>query len=97
MAKIIRVRVVTNEGQAVSDEAVSIRAPGELGYLGILYNHAPLVTTLKPGLLSWRRPNGENRVLLVGSGLLEVVKNQVTVLTDSMTEAASVAHPHAPI
>lgn len=84
----IRIRIVTNEGEVVSDEAVSVRAPGELGYLGILYNHAPLVTTLKPGKFTWRRPNGEERLVLVGEGLLEVNRNQVTVLTETVTQQA---------
>ncbi len=85
MAKTIRVRVITNEGQAVADEAVSIRAPGEIGYLGILHNHAPLVTTLRPGMLQWRRPDGDTRTLRIGAGLLEITKNQFTVLTDAVT------------
>ena len=87
MARTIHVRVITNEGQAVADEAVSIRAPGEIGYLGILYNHAPLVTTLQPGTLRWRRPDGETRTLHIGTGLLEITKNQLTVLTDSIAAA----------
>ncbi|PIQ83924.1 MAG: hypothetical protein COV75_04810 [Candidatus Omnitrophica bacterium CG11_big_fil_rev_8_21_14_0_20_63_9] len=84
----IRIRIVTNEGEAVADEAVSVRAPGELGYLGILYNHAPLVTTLKPGKFTWRRPSGEERLVFVGEGLLEVNRNQVTVLTETVTQQA---------
>ena len=89
MARTIQVRVITNEGQALADEAVSIRAPGELGYLGILYNHAPLVTTLRPGQLTWRTPQGTSRTFLVGEGLLEIVKNQLTILTGTLSEAAT--------
>lgn len=85
MARTIQVRVITNEGQAVADEAVSIRAPGELGYLGILYHHAPLVTTIKPGRFTWRRPSGETQMLMVGAGLLEVFRNTVTLLTDQIS------------
>ena len=86
MARTINVRVITNEGLAVSDEVVSIRAPGALGSLGILYNHAPLVTTLVPGVLRWRRPTGETHTVRVGSGLLEVTRNQVTSLTEQISE-----------
>ena len=86
MARTIQVRVITNEGQALADEAVSIRAPGELGYLGILYNHAPLVTTLQPGRFTWRRPSGETLALQVEQGLLEIAHNQLTVLTASVSE-----------
>ena len=79
-------RVLTAEGLALKDEAVSVIAPGEPGYLGILRNHAPLVTTLKPGVLSWRRPDGPRQAARIGYGLLEVVRNRVTVLTDVVSE-----------
>ena len=85
MDRAIHLRVLTDAGVALEDEAVSIVAPGELGFLGILYNHAPLVTTLQPGTLTWRRPNGTSQQLHVDAGLLEVVKNRVTVLTDRAT------------
>ena len=81
MDKTIALRVLTGEGLAVADEALSIIAPGELGYLGILRNHAPLVTTLGRGRLTWRRPDGASQTLNVDSGFLEVVQNHVTVLT----------------
>ncbi len=85
MARTIQVRVITNEGQAVADEAVSVQAPGEVGYLGILYNHAPLVTTIKPGRFTWRRPSGETQTLTVGTGLMEVAGNTVTLLTEQFS------------
>ncbi len=86
MARTIRVRVITNEGQALVDEAVSVVAPGEIGYVGFLYNHAPLVTTLMPGVLRWRTPEGHTRRIRVQEGLLEIVKNQLTVLTSAVAE-----------
>ena len=82
MDRAIHLRILTDAGVALDDEAVSIVAPGELGYLGILHNHAPLVTTLQPGTLTWRRPNGQSRTQRIGSGLLEIVSNRCTVLTD---------------
>ena len=87
MADAITLRVLTQAGPAIEDEAVSIIAPGEVGYLGILRNHAPLVTTLKPGTLTWRRPDGDQRAVRLGSGLLEVQRNHVTILTEEVSEA----------
>ena len=83
--RTITLRVVTQEGLAFEEPATAIRAPGEVGYLGILRNHAPLVTTLTPGILSWRRPDGPRQAARVGVGLLEVVKNRVTILTDTVS------------
>ena len=93
MASPIALHVLTQEGTAVEDEAVSIIAPGEPGYLGILRNHAPLVTTLKPGKLSWRKSDGTTRLLRIGDGLLEITKNRCTVLTSSVSESTP-APPH---
>ena len=87
MANLITLRVLTSSGQAVEDEAVSIIAPGEVGYLGILRNHAPLVTTLKPGTLTWRRPDGATRTRHIGNGLLEVQRNHVTILAETVSGA----------
>ncbi|MBI3011005.1 MAG: hypothetical protein HYY58_00740 [Candidatus Omnitrophica bacterium] len=86
MASPITLRVLTPEGLALQDDAVSVIAPGEPGYLGMLRNHAPLVTTLKSGKLTWRRPGGDTRTRRIGVGLLEVVRNQVTILTESVAE-----------
>ncbi len=86
MADAIHVRVLTDAGMLLEDDAVSVIAPGEVGYLGMLRNHAPLVTTLVPGKLIWRRQDGSSATALVGSGLLEIQRNQLTLLTDSFTE-----------
>ena len=82
----ITLRVLTQEGLVLEDEAVSVIAPGEVGYLGMLRNHAPLVTTLVPGTLTWRSADGATRTRQIGAGLLEVVQNQITVLTDRVSE-----------
>jgi len=86
MAEVMTLRVLTQEGLVLDDHAVSVIAPGEPGYLGMLRNHAPLVTTLKPGTLTWQRPDGERRARRIGSGLLEVLRNHVTLLTDTISE-----------
>jgi F-type H+-transporting ATPase subunit epsilon len=82
MADAMALRVLTDAGLALDEQAVSVVAPGEPGYLGMLRNHAPLVTTLIPGTLTWRTPRGERRLLRVGAGLLEVRDNRITILTD---------------
>ena len=87
MADPISIRVLTESGVVLEEKAVSVIAPGEIGYFGVLRNHAPLVTTLKPGKLILRRSSGESRMFLIGEGLFEVVKNRATILTDSVKES----------
>lgn len=87
MASAIRLRVLTDAGLALEDEAVSVVAPGERGHVGFLRNHAPLVTTLRGGMLRWRTPSGESRTARIGEGLLEISRNRLTVLTVRVEES----------
>jgi F-type H+-transporting ATPase subunit epsilon len=86
-AQTMTLRILTPAGIVLEEEATSIVAPGEIGYLGILRNHAPLVTTLKPGDVTWQRPSGERVTRHIGAGLLEVSKNRVIILTDALKAA----------
>jgi F-type H+-transporting ATPase subunit epsilon len=52
MAKTFKVSIVTAEQVLLETEAVSLSLPGIAGYLGILANHAPLVTALVPGVMT---------------------------------------------
>jgi len=86
MARALTLRVLTQQGLAFEEETVSVIAPGEPGYLGMLVNHAPLVTTLVSGTLTWRRVDGSREERRVGAGLLEVAKNRVTLLTSRVEQ-----------
>lgn len=85
MTAPITLRVLTHEGLVLQEDVVSVIAPGEVGYLGILRNHAPLITTLVPGRLLYCTPQLCQTTARVGRGLLEVLHNQVTVLTDQVS------------
>ena len=65
-----------------SEDVDSLIAPGIEGQLGILPNHAPLMTQLQPGEMTVRSGNDEN-VLVVTGGFLEVLNNNVTILADT--------------
>lgn len=69
---------------------VSLVVPAELGYLGVLAHHAPLVTTLTAGKITYRNETGSTKILqAIGSGFLEVFKNQATLLIDEVAEAVA--------
>ena len=82
-------RLLSPEGTAEEHDAVAVVAPGEMGYLGILAHHAPLVTTLTRGNLVCHQPDSQMRQWALSGGLLEVRDNIVTVLTSAATHAAS--------
>lgn len=73
--------VVTPEDKAVETEADEVQLPGELGYLGILPGHTPLITLLKTGVLSYKNAGAE-KSLAVSSGFAEIAADKVTVLAD---------------
>jgi len=74
--------IVTPEKKLVEEEVDQVNVPGSEGDLGILYDHAPILTNLRSGQLSYEK-GGETIVLVVSSGYLEVTENRVTVLAET--------------
>ena len=77
-------RLLSPDGTTEEHDTVAVVAPGEMGYLGILAHHAPLVTTLAAGRLVWRGPDQQSHQREVPGGLLEVRKNIVTIMTGAI-------------
>ncbi len=77
----MHLEIVTPEARTFSDEIDSVVLPGSDGELGILPAHAPLVSTLAPGELRYRK-DGAEYSLAVGHGVVEVALDRVSVLTD---------------
>jgi F-type H+-transporting ATPase subunit epsilon len=76
--------IVTPEKILYENEVVSLIAPGSEGYLGVLTNHAPLITGLVPGKLTVKDVNNEEVNFAISGGFMEVFKNQVTIVADSV-------------
>lgn len=91
MSAPVVLRILTEAGIALEDQAVSIVVPGKVGYLGVLHHHAPLVTTVQSGRLIWQRVGGERRSVDVEAGLCEVAQDRCTLLTRRVTEPVTVA------
>jgi F-type H+-transporting ATPase subunit epsilon len=83
MARTFRLEIVTPDRALLSEEVVSIIAPGVEGYLGVLANHAPLVTELNVGVLRIRYPDDTEENVAVSGGFMEVANNRVLVLADA--------------
>ncbi len=84
MAETIHVDVVSAQKSIFSGEAKFVALPGEMGELGILPRHTPLITRIKPGAVRIERAdNGEEEFVFVAGGILEVQPNCVTVLADT--------------
>jgi F-type H+-transporting ATPase subunit epsilon len=77
----IRCEIVTQDRSLFEGQVDIVIAPGSEGELGILPNHAPLLTTLGLGVLRVRQ-GGEEEAFTIGGGVLEVRPDLVTVLAD---------------
>jgi len=85
-------RVVSVERSLFEGEVEFIIAKGADGELGILARHAPLMTILKPGPLRIQETyGGEEQVLFVGGGFMEVLPDRVTVLADIAEHAEEIS------
>ncbi len=87
MANSIRVDIVSAEGEIYSGEASMVFAPATMGEMGIAPNHAPLLTTLRPGEVRVRDMEGEEQFFFVTGGAIEVQPFMVTVLADTALRA----------
>ena len=78
----IELQVVTPERHVLSEDVESVEMPGKDGYLGILPGHAPLLTEMGIGILTYRK-GSETRSLTVMGGYGEVLPNRVIVLAET--------------
>ena len=89
-------RVVSVERSLFEGDVEFMIANGAEGELGVLARHAPLMTILKPGPLRIQETfGGEEQVLFVGGGFLEVLPDRVTVLADIAEHAEEISIANA--
>ncbi len=82
--KTFKLEVITPDRKVLVDKSiVSVIIPGVSGYIGILANHAPLMTELKIGEIDFKRSDGSEDCMAVSGGFVEVFENSVTVLAES--------------
>jgi len=82
MPDTFQLEVVTPEKMVVKDVAEEMQIPGKNGYLGILPGHAPLITELAVGEISYRS-GGQTHYLAVAWGFAEVLPDKVTILAEA--------------
>ena len=83
MANTLKVDVVSAESLIFSGEAEFVALPGEAGELGIYPRHTPLITRIKAGAVRIQKPGGEEELIFVAGGILEVQPKVITVLADT--------------
>jgi len=86
MADTFQLEIVTPEKMVVRDVAEEMQIPGKNGYLGILPGHAPLISELAVGEITYRNANLTHH-LAVAWGFAEVLPDKVTILAETAERA----------
>jgi F-type H+-transporting ATPase subunit epsilon len=94
MAETLRLEIVTPEGVVYSADVEMVTLPGVAGEMGILPQHAPLMTQVVPGEIIVRR-DGRDDFLAVGEGLVAVTGDRVGIITDMAVAVANIDEARA--
>lgn len=89
MAETIQLEVVTPERLVVQEAVDDITMPGKGGYLGILPGHAPLITELAVGEITYHS-GGQTKRLAVAWGFAEVLPEKVTILAETAEKSEEI-------
>ncbi len=87
MAMTFQCDIVSTEESLFSGQVQMIVASAVQGDIGILYGHAPLLTTLTPGPVRVIAPNGDESLYYLSGGYLEVQPSVVSILADTAVRA----------
>lgn len=87
--KTIKLEIVTPEKKVFSEEVEFVTAPGAEGLLGILPEHAPLITSLTTGIIKVKQ-DGKETFIASSSGFMEVKNNKITILVDTAEKSEDI-------
>ena len=88
MAMTMHIDIVSAETEIFSGTVTEVYAPAEMGEVGIMAHHAPLITKMKPGEVRVVDQHGDTESFFVNGGILEVQPHVVTILSDTAMRAA---------
>ena len=90
MAAEFQLAVVAPDRSVVEEPVRSVVLPGAEGYFGVLSGHAPVIATLKAGLLEYVDQGDQRHFVAVSGGFAEVTGSKVTVLADAAERAKEI-------
>jgi len=90
MSMTMHVNIVSAEQEIYSGTVTQVFAPAEMGEVGVMPRHAPMMSTLKPGVVRVILQDGEEETFYVSGGILEIQPHVVTILSDTALRAAEI-------
>jgi len=85
--KYIQFEIVTPERVVLREEITQITVPTKSGEITVLPDHIPLVSSLLSGVVHIKKKDGQEEVMSISGGFLEVLKNKVVILADTAERA----------
>jgi F-type H+-transporting ATPase subunit epsilon len=90
MARTLQLQVVTQEGVRADCQALSVQAPGAMGYFGVLPGHSDMIAELTIGTIEVKLADGSRRVMACTGGIAEIKDNHVVILGDTIEDAEEI-------
>lgn len=90
MAKTFHAQLLTPNGSEFDGEIIGLKVPGTNGNFEMLYDHAPIISTLTYGRVEVRTNDGKTTVFAVSGGFVEMNDNSVTLLAEEAIEAEKI-------
>ena len=90
MSMTMHVNIVSAEKEIYSGTVTQVFAPAEMGEVGVMPRHAPMLSTLKAGIIRVLPQEGEEQTFYVSGGILEIQPHVITILSDTALRAADI-------
>ncbi|MBO5974717.1 MAG: F0F1 ATP synthase subunit epsilon [Paludibacteraceae bacterium] len=81
----MKLEIISPETKIVHDNVTSVSLPGEMSAFTVLQNHAPIISSLVAGKISFSK-NGQNFYFRVDGGFVEIRKNKISVCVERIIE-----------
>lgn len=88
--KTIKFEIVTPERVVLKEQVVQVTVPTKQGEITVLPGHIPLVASLMPGVIEIAKEDGEQEVMSVSGGFIEVLKDKIVILADTAERAEEI-------
>ncbi len=94
MAELFQFELVSPERQLLSEQVLEVVVPGTEGEFGVLKNHSPFMSTIKPGILKVRKDGGVSEEYFVRGGFADVAPTGLTVLAEQAIPVSEISAEH---
>ena len=90
MANLINFEIVTPEKTIIKEKVISVTVPTTEGEITVLAHHIPIVSILKPGIITVRKEDASIDIMSVSGGFIEVLKNKIVIMADTAERAEDI-------